>query len=625
MRVALYARVSTEAQEQRGTIGSQLEVLRARIKSEGHELVAEYCDDGCSGARLDRPGLDRLRDEAEAGVFEELWCASPDRLARSYPYQVLILDELSRLGVRVCFADAPPIDDDPQARLLTQVQGVVAEYERAKIAERNRRGKLYRSRAGEVISWKAPYGYRRVPQGSHGPAHLEVFEPEAAVVRRIFDDYVAGGRSIRQIAVGLASDGAVSPSGKALWHTATLGRLLRNEAYVGRVYYNRTQSSPGTSAGGKRVSRQRLRPKEEWIPIAVPAIIDDDVFEAAQRASKNNTSFSRRNLKDQAWLLRGLVVCGACGVRTATGRVRGRKNDDRRYYYCPNRDAFRVGSDERRCPERHIRADALDDFVFAQVRDALLRPDTLMAGEAAVSATKPVPDDELLAAELERLARKLDTTAAERRRLADLYQAGLLELSEVHRRANELDGRRAALNDQHDHLISQRHELAQHNRLRQRVNDFAGRVAATIDKLDFDHRQQLMRLVVDHVRVSGWQVEIHLRIPLDSPHDDDNGGGDDNSPSHPPRPPKSSQRRSSHPRKGRDREDHGATSRPTRAMTAVSRKDSLRSLRIHRHRRLNRTRRRSWRPSVAQPPRQSRRGGPNRHRSASRPTGQTHR
>ena len=130
MRVALYARVSTEAQEQRGTIGSQLEVLRARIKSEGHELVAEYCDDGCSGARLDRPGLDRLRDEAEAGVFEELWCASPDRLARSYPYQVLILDELSRLGVRVCFADAPPIDDDPQARLLTQVQGVIAEYER---------------------------------------------------------------------------------------------------------------------------------------------------------------------------------------------------------------------------------------------------------------------------------------------------------------------------------------------------------------------------------------------------------------------------------------------------------------------------------------------------------------
>jgi len=192
MRAALYARVSTESQEQKGTIGSQLEVLRARIAAEGHELVAEYCDDGISGARLDRPGLDRLRDEAEAGVFEVVWCASPDRLARAYPYQVLILDELARLGVQVCFVDAPMLDDDSQLKLLTQVQGVIAEWERAKIAERNRRGKLYRSRAGEIISWKAPYGYRRVPKGPQGPAYLEVFEPEAAVVRRIFDEYVTG-------------------------------------------------------------------------------------------------------------------------------------------------------------------------------------------------------------------------------------------------------------------------------------------------------------------------------------------------------------------------------------------------------------------------------------------------
>src|SRR5213080_1502881 len=119
MRVAIYARVSSESQEARGTIGSQLEVLRARIRAEGHELVAEFCDDGYSGARLDRP----------------------------------VLDELAQFGVRVIFADAPPLDDDPQARLLTQVQGVIAEYERAKITERNRRGKLFRSRAGEVIAW----------------------------------------------------------------------------------------------------------------------------------------------------------------------------------------------------------------------------------------------------------------------------------------------------------------------------------------------------------------------------------------------------------------------------------------------------------------------------------------
>ncbi len=180
MRVAIYARVSTEAQEARGTIGSQLEVLGARIATEGHELVAEFCDDGYSGARLDRPGLDALRDAAEAGLIEAVWCLSPDRLARAYAYQVVVLDELERLGVRVFFVDTPPLED-PQARLLTQVQGVISEYERAKIAERYRRGKLYRSRAGEVISWKAPYGYRRLSRSTERPAHLQVFEAEAAV------------------------------------------------------------------------------------------------------------------------------------------------------------------------------------------------------------------------------------------------------------------------------------------------------------------------------------------------------------------------------------------------------------------------------------------------------------
>src|SRR5947209_10112131 len=173
MRVAIYARVSTESQEARGTIGSQLEVLRQRAAAEGHELVAEYRDEGWSGARLDRPGLDALRDAAEAGVIEAVWCLSPDRLARMYAYQVIVLDELARHGVSVLFADAPALDDDPQARLLTQVQGVIAEYERAKIAERYRRGKLWRARAGEVISWKAPYGYRRLPRSAEGPPRLE--------------------------------------------------------------------------------------------------------------------------------------------------------------------------------------------------------------------------------------------------------------------------------------------------------------------------------------------------------------------------------------------------------------------------------------------------------------------
>jgi site-specific DNA recombinase len=176
VRVAIYARVSTERQAERGTIGSQLGVLREHVTAHGDDLVGEYVDDGQSGARLDRPGLDALRDAAEAGLFETVWCLSADRLARAYAYQVLVLDELARFGVRVRFTDAPNLaTDDPHATLLTQVQGVIAEYEKAKIAERYRRGKLFRARAGEITTWKTPYGYRRITRSAAtGPAHLEI-------------------------------------------------------------------------------------------------------------------------------------------------------------------------------------------------------------------------------------------------------------------------------------------------------------------------------------------------------------------------------------------------------------------------------------------------------------------
>lgn len=519
MRVVIYARVSSDAQEARGTIGSQLEVLRARVGAEGHELVGEFCDDGYSGARLDRPGLDALRDQAEAGAFDAVWCLSPDRLARAYAYQVLVLDELEAFGVRVLFADAPALDDDPQARLLTQVQGVIAEYERAKISERNRRGRLFRARAGEVVTWKAPYGYRRVPRDASGPARLEVFEAEAALVRRIYDDYVNGGQSIRQIMRSLNAEEIPTPTGKAEWWHSTLCRILSNEAYVGRVYFNQTETVPtntATSRGGRRGTTQRRRPREDWIEIPCPPILDDAIFEAAQRVSRDNSRWSPRNLQDEAWLLRGLARCGTCDV-CLNAHTMGRNSSSgkvHRYYTCRNKARSGVPGQEL-CPERSIRADVLDAFVFEQVKAALLRPEVLTAGESALSAAAPTADDELLGTELDRLARRLDANRAERRRLADLYQSGLVELTEVQRRARDVDARHDSLAKQRDQLIAQRQELAVDNRLKQRVCDFAKRAAVAIDELDFQRRQQLLRLIVDHVSVAGWQVEIHLRIPLD--------------------------------------------------------------------------------------------------------------
>ncbi|HTZ15554.1 MAG TPA: recombinase family protein [Mycobacterium sp.] len=516
MRAALYARVSTERQADRGTIGSQLVLLREHIAAAGDELVGEYVDDGHSGARLDRPGLDALRDAAEAGLVQRVWCLSPDRLARAYAYQVLVLDELDRFGVTVAFTDSPGLAaDDPQSVLLTQVQGVIAEYEKAKIAERYRRGKLFRARAGEIVTWKVSYGYRRIARSAAtGQAHHEVYEPEAAVVRRIFTDRAAG-ITVREICRRLNADGLPSPTGKPTWGHSTLSRLLRNEAYIGRVYYNRTESVPDRRP--TRRNRQVPRDRDEWIPIDCPRIISDELFQAASRVATDNSKWSPRRAEPGQWLLKGLVKCGVCGVGTNCHKMRGRNGTWHRYYYCRNHDPLRAGGEQHRCPERNIRADALDAFVFDHIRDAITHPDQLLAGEQAVTLHTPIPDDELLGAELARLDRKIDAADAERRRLIDLYQGGFIELPEMQRRATEVAARRKELQHNRTSLAHERTALARDNQLRSRVHDFAARIHAVIDTLDDIQKQQLLRLLVEDVRVTGWHVQIRLRIALDPP------------------------------------------------------------------------------------------------------------
>ncbi|HEU4727444.1 MAG TPA: recombinase family protein, partial [Kofleriaceae bacterium] len=563
MRVALYARVSTERQQERGTISSQLEALRAAAQADGHEVIEEFVDDGYSGARLDRPALDRLRDAAEAGVFDAVLCLCVDRLARAYAYQVLILEELESFGVSVRFLEGPAHGDDPQAKLLIQMQGVIAEYEKAKIAERYRRGKLYRARAGEIVFWKVSYGHRRVVPADGGPARIEIFEPEAEVVREIFYLYVERGLSVRQIAFRLRERGIPSPTGKPIWGTSTIDRLLRNEAYIGTMYYNRHESIPGNGPRGarNRNTRQRERPREEWIAIPVPPIIDRDTFERVKQITRDNSQWNPRGAEPGAWLLRGLVQCGNCHVTCHCQRMRGRNGAFHRYYHCPNHDVLRAGSDDRRCPERNIRANDLDQYVFEQVRQALLDPQQLIAAERAVIAGAP-DENQLVATQLKRLDATIAAKERERTRLLDAYQAGLLELDELTRRTATLTARRGQLLEEKDALTKRSAELATENRLRRRLAGFAERVAASLDDLDFEGRQRLLRLVVEKVRVTGWRVEIHLKIPLaDEPPPDANGPSDgppDDDPRRPgPEPPE-----------------------------PLSSDLRLRSLRVHRHREL---------------------------------------
>ena len=190
LQIAIYARVSSERQASEHTIASQVAALEDRVAADGLRLLPElrFIDDGYSGSSLLRPALERLRDAAAAGHVDRLYVHAPDRLARSYAHQVLLVDELRSCGVELVFLNHP-LGRSAEDELLLQVQGIIAEYERAKTLERSRRGKRHAAQQGEVsVLTGAPYGYRYIPKGEGGgQARYEIVLEEARVVRQIFE------------------------------------------------------------------------------------------------------------------------------------------------------------------------------------------------------------------------------------------------------------------------------------------------------------------------------------------------------------------------------------------------------------------------------------------------------
>jgi site-specific DNA recombinase len=218
-QAALYARVSSAHQAEAHTVASQVVTLRERIAADGLSLpeALQFIDEGYSGATLVRPALERLRDVAAAGAVDRLYVHSPDRLARKYAYQVLLVDEFQRAGVEVMFLNRE-LGHSPEDELLLQVQGMMAEYERAKISERHRRGKLHAARAGTVnVLSGAPYGYRYIPKyEGHGQARYEAVPDEARVVRQVFDWVGRDRMTIGEVCRRLTHAGEVTRTGKTI-------------------------------------------------------------------------------------------------------------------------------------------------------------------------------------------------------------------------------------------------------------------------------------------------------------------------------------------------------------------------------------------------------------------------
>jgi site-specific DNA recombinase len=393
-RVAIYARVSSEPHSSGQTIASQLEALQVRASSDGQKLTADQCfvDDGFSGATLLRPALERLRDLAAAGGLDRVYVHSPDRLARHYAYQVLLVDELHRAGVEIVFLNRA-IGVSAEDDLLLQVQGMVAEYERAKIQERSRRGKLHAARRGSVnVLSGAPYGYRYI--GKHdgdGVARYEIVEEQAQVVRQIFDWVGRDRLSIGEVCRRLLRQDCPTRSGKRVWDRSTVWAVLRNPAYRGDACFGKTRAQPRAARprpvrGGSEQPRRAHRPVDapaaEWISVPVPAVVDPALFEAVQEQLAENRRRSRQSARGARFLLQGLLVCRLCGyayygkpVSLCAGKGKRRKYA---YYRCCGSDAYRFGG-QRVCANQQVRTDRLDEAVWQEVESVLRNPQSIAA------------------------------------------------------------------------------------------------------------------------------------------------------------------------------------------------------------------------------------------------------
>jgi site-specific DNA recombinase len=449
-------------------------------------------------------------------------CYAPDRLARRYAYQALLVEEFARAGTEVCFLNGPT-GDRPEDALLTQFQGMIAEYEKAQIIERTRRGKAHRAKTGVVnVLSGAPYGYRYVRKSDHAEARYEILEPEATIVRELFCSYTQEGCSIADLARWLTQQQVPTRTGKARWDRSTVWGMLRNPAYAGRAAFAktaRTDRQPRLTRrarlAGQAVSRNPVtcdRPPEQWVQIPVPAIVSEETFQLAARRLADNRRFAARNTKVPSLLL-GLAACERCGyayyrtsTRTATRTLY--------YYRCLGSDDYRY-EHGRVCANLPVRADYLDQVVWEHVTGLLADP-TLVRAEldrrlAELQAANPTT------ATRARLEREQTRTATAISRLVEAYQEQLLSLEELRSRMPALRARQQSLATQLDALDAQLVDQQAYLKLAETLDGFLARLRDKADTASIPERQRVLRLLVKEVLIGPDRVVVHHRIPVTNP------------------------------------------------------------------------------------------------------------
>jgi site-specific DNA recombinase len=521
MRVAIYVRVSTQRQAQTQTIEQQIERLQVHVEAQGWVLEPEhiYRDDGYSGAKLNRPGLDSLRDRAALAEFDLVLITEPDRLARNYVHQMVVIEELERRGVQVEFLDRP-MSDNPHDRLLLQIRGAVAEYERTQISERMRRGRLARYRSGQLLPWtRPPYGYRVNPESPRNLDGVRLDEAEAAIVVQMFDWYWEPQTSLYHVAKRLTDLGLPTPTGKPRWNVATVRGILKNPAYVGTAYTNRTCVAPAKKRKSAlqpvgRGESWTPRPEEEWIGISVPAIVTQEVFERVQDKLAHNQQASTRNNKTYNYLLRGLVSCGQCRLG-ATGRT---LPGPYHYYVCRGRtDALRAAQGQR-CTARYVPAAQLDELVWQDLCAVLTQPEIIAYALERAHGGHWAPQE--LQARIRALKQVLGQLERQQERLLEAYLANVITLSEFERKRQELAQKQEALSIQHAQIEAPTTQQVELSRVAASIEAFCAQIRPVLEHATFAQRRHLVELLIDRVIVTDADVEIRYVVPTqpDGPH-----------------------------------------------------------------------------------------------------------
>jgi site-specific DNA recombinase len=515
MRVALYARVSTEKQEKQETVKSQLQSLRDYARKNNYTVYEEYIDEGYSGELLDRPELDRLRDDAKKKLFDTVLVHSPDRLSRKYIYLGLLQEELKKNGVVVVFLNRPDSKDTPEDNLFNGVQGLIAEYEKAKILERTRRGKLHKAKSNILIGSIPPYGYRYIKKTDNVNGRYEIIDKESMVIRLIFKLFLNKGLSIRAVAKELTRKGIQPRRGKH-WRTSSLHKIIRNETYTGVTYYNKNISVETDNNGKyRRVKNtgRRLRPKDQWIQITLPKdlkIIDQKTFNAAQRQLKKNSELSPRNTKNQ-YLLRGLIKCGKCD-----SPFYGTPCHNELFYRCGNRD--RAFPEPRKCSVGMVKAENIESVVWDTFCEAIKNP-KLISKQIPKLKDKALKGKADTKKNVESIEKRIKETENESDRLLDAYREKIITMDQLKDQMVKIQDKQRQLELDKQALVTEQESSISPMLTVKSIEYFCKHVEKRLNSLrnDFEAKRYLLSLAITKIILEGKTVRIRGIIPQELP------------------------------------------------------------------------------------------------------------